>query len=110
MKYGYGRVSTDGQSVEAARQPARAGCKKVLHEVAGGGKTYRAQLRRVIDTLRPGDVLTATRLDRPARSTCDLLNTLAAIMVRKPEITPQQEEVRRRDSPTGAKANSGPKQ
>ncbi len=35
MKYGYARVSTDGQSVDAqVRQLIKAGCKKVLREVA----------------------------------------------------------------------------
>ena len=48
-----------------------------------GAKTDRAQLRRVIDALEPGDVLMVTRLDRLARSTRDLLNTLAAIADRK---------------------------
>jgi DNA invertase Pin-like site-specific DNA recombinase len=80
MKYGYARVSTDGQSVDAqVRQLTKAGCKKVFREVASGAKTDRAQLRRVIEALEPGDVVTVTRLDRLARSTRDLLNTLAAI-------------------------------
>ena len=84
MKYGYARVSTDGQSVEAqTRQLAKAGCKKVFREVASGAKTDRQQLRRAIDALEPGDVLMVTRLDRLARSTRDLLNTLAAITERK---------------------------
>ena len=84
MKYGYARVSTDGQSVEAqVRQLTKAGCKKVFREVASGAKTERAQLRRLIKTLDAGDVLMVTRLDRLARSTRDLLNTLAAITERK---------------------------
>jgi DNA invertase Pin-like site-specific DNA recombinase len=36
-------------------------------------------LRRALDQLDKGDVLTVTRLDRLARSTRDLLNTLATI-------------------------------
>jgi DNA invertase Pin-like site-specific DNA recombinase len=48
-----------------------------------GAKTDRAQLRRVIRALEPGDVLMVTRLDRLARSTRDLLNTLAAITGKK---------------------------
>jgi DNA invertase Pin-like site-specific DNA recombinase len=81
MKYGYARVSTDGQSVDAqVRALAKAGCKKVFREVASGAKTDRAQLRRLLDLLEAGDVLTVTRLDRLARSTSDLLNTLAAII------------------------------
>jgi DNA invertase Pin-like site-specific DNA recombinase len=48
-----------------------------------GAKTDRAQLRRVIEALEPNDVLMVTRLDRLARSTRDLLNTLAAITGKK---------------------------
>jgi DNA invertase Pin-like site-specific DNA recombinase len=80
MKYGYARVSTDGQSVDAqVRQLTKAGCKKVFRETASGAKTDRAELRKVLAKLDEGDVLMVTRLDRLARSTRDLLNTLAAI-------------------------------
>jgi DNA invertase Pin-like site-specific DNA recombinase len=84
MKYGYARVSTDGQSVDAqVRQLTKAGCKKVFRETASGAKTDRAQLRKALAQLDAGDVLVVTRLDRLARSTRDLLNTLAAITDRK---------------------------
>jgi DNA invertase Pin-like site-specific DNA recombinase len=80
MIYGYARVSTDGQSVEVqVTALTEAGAEKVFREVASGAKTDRTQLRRLIDALGPGDVLMVTRLDRLARSTRDLLNTLAAI-------------------------------
>jgi DNA invertase Pin-like site-specific DNA recombinase len=55
------------------------GAGKVFREVASGAKTDRAQLRKAIAALQAGDVLMVTRLDRLARSTRDLLNTLAAI-------------------------------
>src|SRR6266851_2264485 len=84
MIYGYARVSTDGQSVGAqVRQLRAAGARKVFREVASGAKTDRAQLRRLLGELVAGDVLTVTRLDRLARSTRDLLNTLAAITDKK---------------------------
>jgi len=84
MNYGYARVSTDGQSVDAqVRQLTKAGCRKVFREVASGAKTDRVQLRRLLDRLVAGDVLMVTRLDRLARSTRDLLNTLGAIADRK---------------------------
>jgi DNA invertase Pin-like site-specific DNA recombinase len=84
MKYGYARVSTDGQSVDAqVRQLTKAGCKKVFREVASGAKTDRSQLRRALDQLAAGDVLMVTRLDRLARSTRDLLSTVATITDRK---------------------------
>jgi DNA invertase Pin-like site-specific DNA recombinase len=80
MIYGYARVSTDGQSVAAQVAALRAaGAGKVFREVASGAKNNRAQLRKAITALEAGDVLTVTRLDRLARSTRDLLNTLAAI-------------------------------
>jgi DNA invertase Pin-like site-specific DNA recombinase len=85
MIYGYARVSTDGQSVDAQVRPlTKAGCKKVFRDVhVSGAKTDGAQLRRVIEALEPGDVLMVTRLDRLARSTRDLLNTLAAVTAKK---------------------------
>src|SRR6516165_7563305 len=75
--YGYARVSTDGQTL-AAQDAAlhAAGCAKVYAEKASGAKTDRAELRKVISRLGEGDVLMVTRLDRLARSTRDLLNTL----------------------------------
>src|SRR5580693_5186268 len=80
MIFGYARVSTDGQSLDAqVKQLRAAGAEKVLKETASGAKTDRAQLARVIGQLEKGDVLMVTRLDRLARSTRDLLNTLAAI-------------------------------
>src|SRR5271166_2496743 len=84
MIYGYARVSTDGQSLAAqvaALKAARAG--KVFREVASGAKSDRAQLRKAIAALGADDVLMVTRLDRLARSTRDLLNTLAAITGKK---------------------------
>ena len=78
MIYGYARVSTDGQSVDAqVKQLRAAGAAKIFKETASGAKTDRAQLRRALAQLDAGDVLTVTRLDRLARSTRDLLNTLA---------------------------------
>src|ERR1700757_1561766 len=83
--YGYARVSTGGQTVDAqARQLRAAGTGKVFREIASGAKTDRAQLRRLVSELDAGDVVMVTRLDRLARSTGDLLNTLARSPRRKP--------------------------
>ncbi len=84
MIYGYARVSTDGQSVDAqVRQLTKAGCEKVFRETASGAKTDRAQLAKALAMLEANDVLMVTRLDRLARSTRDLLNTLGTINDRK---------------------------
>src|SRR5487761_31469 len=80
MIYGYARVSTDGQSGSAQVAALRKhGAGVVFREVASGAKTDRAQLRRLLGQISAGDVLMVTRLDRLARSTRDLLNTVAAI-------------------------------
>jgi DNA invertase Pin-like site-specific DNA recombinase len=81
--YGYARVSTDGQSVAAQVAALKAaGAVLVFKETASGTQTDRTQLRRALAKLETGDVLLVARLDRLARSTRDLLNTLAAIAAR----------------------------
>ena len=84
MIYGYARVSTDGQSVAAqVAELTDAGAVKVFRETASGAKTDRRELARAIKALEAGDTLLVTRLDRLARSTRDLLNTLAQITERE---------------------------
>jgi DNA invertase Pin-like site-specific DNA recombinase len=84
MIYGYARVSTDGQSVDGqVKQLRAAGAEKIFRETASGARTDRAGLRQVFGRLGKGDVLMVTRLDRLARSTRDLLNTLAAVAGRE---------------------------
>ena len=61
----------------------RPDAKRFSREVASGAKTDRAQLRRLLDQLEAGDVVTVTRLDRLARSTRDLLNILATVTAKE---------------------------
>jgi DNA invertase Pin-like site-specific DNA recombinase len=80
MIYGYARVSTDGQTLDSQRvKLTEAGAEKIFAEKESGAKTDRKALRKALETLQPDDVLLVTRLDRLARSTMDLLNTLDAI-------------------------------
>jgi DNA invertase Pin-like site-specific DNA recombinase len=80
MIYGYARVSTDGENLDTqVKQLRAAGAQKVFRETASGAQTGHPQLRRALSQLTEGDVLSVTRLDRLARSTRDLLNTLATI-------------------------------
>lgn len=74
---GYARVSTDGQSVEAqVAELIASGACKVFQEKVSGALTDRAALKRAVTSVKAGDVLLVTRLDRLARSTRDLLNIL----------------------------------
>ena len=72
---GYARVSTDDQDLTLQRDHLRAaGCNKLFAEKVSGARRVRPELDRMLDHLRPGDVVTVTRLDRLARSTRDLLD------------------------------------
>src|SRR5688500_10435414 len=78
--YGYARVSTDGQTLDAQiAQLKAAGAERVFREKATGAHANRPELARLLRSLRDGDRVLVTRLDRLARSTRDLLNTLAGI-------------------------------
>jgi len=81
MIYGYARVSGDGQSLEAQLSALKdQGCNRIWSEKESGAATAnRKALAAVMRQLGQGDVLIVTRLDRLARSTRDLLNTLASI-------------------------------
>jgi DNA invertase Pin-like site-specific DNA recombinase len=80
MIKGYARVSTDGQTLEAQQSALReAGATQLFAEKTSGAITERKALTKLVASLSPGDTVVVTKLDRLARSTRDLLNTLAAI-------------------------------
>jgi DNA invertase Pin-like site-specific DNA recombinase len=83
MKYGYGRVSTDGQSLDAQLDELKAaGCQRVFKEKMSGARSDRRELTKLIAKLGKGDTLIVSRLDRLARSSRDLLNILHEIGVK----------------------------
>jgi DNA invertase Pin-like site-specific DNA recombinase len=72
---GYARVSTDDQDLSQQRAELHAaGCTRIFAEKVSGTHSKRPELARMLDHLRPGDVVTVTRLDRLARNTRDLLD------------------------------------
>lgn len=78
--YGYARVSTDGQTLDAqVAQLEAAGASKLFKEKVSGAKRDRVQLDKMLAALNAGDVVIVTRLDRLARSTRDLLNILGVV-------------------------------
>jgi DNA invertase Pin-like site-specific DNA recombinase len=81
MLIGYARVSRgDDQTTDAqAHALTDAGIERIYTEHASGGRWDRPALHRMIDQLRPGDVVVVTRLDRLSRSLKDLLTLLERI-------------------------------
>lgn len=74
MKYGYARVSTQGQvregnSLEKQEQDLRAaGAEKIYADAFTGKRMDRPELQKLLGEIRSGDTLIVTRLDRFARS------------------------------------------
>lgn len=78
MLIGYARVSKgDDQSTAAQRRALTdAGCGRLFEEAASGGRWDRPHLHRMLDHLRPSDVVVVWKLDRLSRSLKDLLHIL----------------------------------
>jgi DNA invertase Pin-like site-specific DNA recombinase len=80
MKIGYARVSTLEQNLDLQlRALEKAGCKKLFREKVSGGNRDRPQFQRMLDQIRVGDTIVVWKLDRLARSTRDLLETMETI-------------------------------
>jgi DNA invertase Pin-like site-specific DNA recombinase len=71
---GYARVSTDQQSLAMQIQALEKVCDQIFEEKISGAKRDRAQLKLVLDTLKPGDTLVVYKLDRLGRSLPDLID------------------------------------
>lgn len=80
-KIGYARVSTAEQGLDVQEAALKAaGCTAIRAEKRSGASTEgRAELKTVLDFLRPGDELVVTRIDRLARSIGDLQDIVRAI-------------------------------
>lgn len=67
--YGYARVSTVGQDLEAQiQQLEQNGASIIYQEKFTGTKTDRPQFNELLNVLKEGDTLMVTKLDRFARS------------------------------------------
>lgn len=70
MKYGYARVSTLHQDLEAQLQALeKEGCDEIYSEKFTGTKTDRPKFQDLLNQLQTGDTLVVTKLDRFARTT-----------------------------------------
>ncbi len=77
-KFGYGRVSTLDQSLDAQKDAlVKAGATKIFVEKITGTKASRPELDLMRQMLRQGDTVFITRIDRLGRSAKDLLNIVS---------------------------------
>lgn len=77
MKYGYARVSTEGQDLERQIFKLKEyGIEEdnIFYEKMSGMKKERPVLKELMETVKSGDVVVVESLSRLARSTQDLWN------------------------------------
>lgn len=83
MLIGYARVSTRDQKPHLQLDALQeSGCERIFEETASGAKRDRPELKAVLDFMRAGDNLVVWKLDRLARSTRQLLETVEALELR----------------------------
>ena len=81
MIFGYARVSK-GETQDTRLQETAlraAGIERLCTEQASGGRWDRPQLQRLLDQLRPADVVVVWKRDRLSRSLKDLLHMMDRI-------------------------------
>ena len=80
MIIGYARVSTEDQHLDAQISALEAiSAKRIFAEKVSGTKKSRAELDRMIEQLRDGDVVVVTKYDRLSRSLQDLLSIVEEV-------------------------------
>jgi DNA invertase Pin-like site-specific DNA recombinase len=80
MKIGYARVSTQDQNLDLQLKALKSvRCQKIFREKASGATRNRPEFQRMLEQIRSGDTIVVWKLDRLARSTRDLLNTMETL-------------------------------
>ncbi len=83
MIFGYARVSTQEQNLEAQTDLLMSkGAERIFSDKISGSTRSRPELDRLLDQLREGDVVMVTKYDRLARSLKDLLDIVETIQKR----------------------------
>lgn len=82
-KVGYGRVSSSGQNLDSQIDAlTAAGCVRIFADKVTGTQQSRPEWDKMMDFLRPGDVIVVTELSRMSRSLMHLLQ-LAQEFIKK---------------------------
>jgi DNA invertase Pin-like site-specific DNA recombinase len=77
---GYARVSTQDQDLSGQLEALKAaGATTVFREKISGARADRPQLAKLMASLKAGDVVLVTKLDRLGRSTRELLDLIERI-------------------------------
>lgn len=84
MKYGYARVSTAKQDLQAQINALESeNCQVIYQDKLSGRDTKRPQFLKLLSKLKAGDMLVVTKLDRLARSTQEALKIIKDLFDRE---------------------------
>lgn len=94
MQIGYARISTHDQNLDLQNDALKkAGCEKIVVEIASGKKSQRSGLEQALEMLRKGDRLVVWRLDRLGRSLGHLIALMAELEQREVGFLSLQEAI-----------------
>ena len=80
MKIGYARVSTEDQGLELQLDALKkVKCRKIYQEKITGRTRDRPELQKLLENIRPKDVVIIWKLDRLGRSLKDLVQLVTEI-------------------------------
>lgn len=79
-KIGYARLRAHDRSLDRQLNALeKAGCERIFREISSGSPRLLTERQRMLDEIRPGDIVVVWKLDRLVRSTRDLLDTTERI-------------------------------
>lgn len=92
MLIGYKRVSTQNQKLDRQTDLLNEyGVERIFEEKVTGTKRERIELNKMLDILRPNDIVIVTDLTRLSRSTKDLFDIVSIIESKGSGIKPLKE-------------------
>ena len=93
-RIGYARVSTIGQNLDSQLDAlTHAGCIRVFTDKASGVTENRPEWTKLIDFLRPGDLLVVTELSRMTRSLMHLLQLVQEFEAKRISLVSLRENI-----------------
>jgi DNA invertase Pin-like site-specific DNA recombinase len=94
QRIGYARVSSVGQHLDAQLDALQqAGCAKVFTDTLTGSRMDRPGWDRLLEYVRPGDMVVVTELSRMTRSLRDLLETSTLLEQRQVNLVSLRENI-----------------
>lgn len=80
MKYGYARVSTISQDLQTQINTLnKEGCEVIYKDKLTGTNVNRPQLQDLLNTVKEGDIIVVTKLDRLARKTSEGIEIIESL-------------------------------